>query len=99
VKQAVDVGATGSVELEFQSPNRLRVTAWQRTDAGMRLYESEFGLLENTGTGKVLLSGKALVEALQAVHTPSVRVGYGRAVDPLRIESAGYIECLWPMLA
>ena len=99
VKQVVDVGATGSVELEFQSPNRLRVTAWQRTDAGMRLYESEFGLLENTGTGKVLLSGKALVEALQAVHTPSVRVGYGRAVDPLRIESAGYIECLWPMLA
>jgi len=47
---------------------------------------------------KFLADGKFLDNALAAVNTPNVRIGYGGDLQPLRIESAEFVECLWPKM-
>lgn len=95
-KQALAVSETGSVTLGFDGP-RLVVSTWQK-DKEPKLFEATVGI-HGEGEGQVLVSGKNLVAALKSMVTPSVRLRYNQPMDPLRLESAGYVEVLWPMLA
>lgn len=42
-------------------------------------------------------NGKFLDESLRVITTPNVRLCYGGAAKPLRLESGGYVECIWPV--
>lgn len=107
VKQATSVSATKNVELRFRR-NQIIVSVWKQEDDPERfeaiVQAKSLGMVEGPThvtnvDGSVLISGKSLVETLKVLQTPMARVRYNRVIDPLRIESGGYIECLWPMLA
>lgn len=100
IKKAADMSPTGSVFFNF-GPMGLRV----RTDAPEGTdFEVELKVAIGIPVGQiaqyvgVLLSGKFLLQALQAMDTPRVKLCYGKSPqDPLRIESGCLVECLWPM--
>jgi hypothetical protein len=95
-KQALAISDTGSVTLKFEKA-RMVVSTW-RQDEEPKLFETVVGAY-GTGEGQILVDGKNLVAALKVMGTPGVRLWYNQPMDPLRLESAGYVEVLWPMLA
>jgi DNA polymerase III sliding clamp (beta) subunit (PCNA family) len=96
-KQALAVSETGSVNLKFEG-TRLIISTW-RKDKEPKLFEAVVGISWSSGDGQVLVNGKNLVAALKIIVTPSVRIGYHRPMDPLKVDTAGFTEVLWPMLA
>ena len=98
-KQALSVSDTGSVTLRF-GELKLVVSSWHK-DKEPQLFEANVCLFPSNRSpdSQVLVSGKNLVAALKSLSTPTVLLCYNRPSDPLRLESAGYVEALWPMLA
>jgi hypothetical protein len=100
VKKAADMSPVGSVFLHF-GPRGLRV----RTDAPEGTdFEVELNAVLGIPIGQiahyvaVLLRGKFLLQALQAMDTPRVTLCYGKSSeDPLRMESGCLVEYLWHM--
>jgi hypothetical protein len=96
-RQALAVSETGSVTLALK-PDRVTVSTWQADTSEPQCFQATLSATLS-GEGQVLLSGKNLVAALVVIKKPAVRIRYNRPVDPLRLECAGYVEALWPMLA
>lgn len=99
VKKAADMSPTASVFLYFGLMG-LTVRADARVGA-------DFEATLNAGLGipqgrcaqytEILVDGKLLGEALKVMDTPRVKLCYGTSEEPLRLESGGLVECLWPM--
>jgi DNA polymerase III sliding clamp (beta) subunit (PCNA family) len=100
VKKAADMSPTASVVLDF---GLMGVTVKAYAKRGVAFEGPVPGVMslpwgENARYVTLMLDGKYFVQALKAVITPRVRLCYGQPDDPVRIESGGLIECLWPML-
>lgn len=77
-------------------------------ELGIQVLDAERGFSEKISGRPGLAAGsvseyptfgvnlKHLVEALRSIPTPKVRVCYGGAANPLRLESGSCVECLWP---
>lgn len=103
VKKASDMSPTASVVLDF-GPMGVTVRAFTCAGVGFESHlKGRCGIPtgENSLSTEMLLNGKLLVEALKVVETPKVRLCYAGSLEdkPLRLESGGYVECLWPMLS
>lgn len=101
VKKAADMSPTASVVLDFGIMGiTVRAHAREGVDFEAKL-EGRMGIPggQNAQYTEMLLDGKMLGEALKVVDTPKVKLCYGKPQEPLRLESGGLIECLWPMLS
>jgi DNA polymerase III sliding clamp (beta) subunit (PCNA family) len=101
VKKAADMSPTASVVLDFGIMGlTIRSHAREGIDFESKL-EGRMGIPGgcNAQYTEMLLDGKLLRDALKVVETPKVKLCYGKSQEPLRLESGGLIECLWPMLA
>jgi len=93
VRRAVAESVTNWVTLGF-STDQLVVRSYQREK------ESKFEVAmaaQSTGPGSLLIDGKLVLEALDALDTPNARLCYGEPTDPLLIESGFHQECIWPL--
>lgn len=98
VERGTKVSDIGLVNIAFEG-QQMTLRAWAKEAGGVGdSFEAMVPVLHgNAEPGSVLVKGKYLEEALKAVTTPNVKVGYGGMADPLRIESGLYIACLWQM--
>lgn len=94
IKQATGVGGESAVLLQLRQ-SRIDIFA-QTTDESQQYKTHLLGEGGERDTD-YLIDGKLMYQALRAVKTPKVIVGYRRSVDPLRLEAGRYIECIWPM--
>lgn len=101
VKKAADMSPTASVVLDF---GLMGLTVRAHAREGVN-FEAKLGGAIGIPGGhymqytELLLNGKLLGEALKSMDTPKVKLCYGMPREPLRLESGGFIECLWPMMS
>jgi hypothetical protein len=80
---------------------RVTVKAWVGEEE--KDYEAQVNGMAGASAGQkvtspdLILSTKYVAEALKEIETPNVRLCYGDKDAPLRIESAGVVENVWPM--
>lgn len=101
VKRAFSMSPTASVVLDF---GLMGLTVRAHSKKGTEFTSQLSGKLgvpsgRTAQFTEILLDGKLLWEALRAFDTPKVRLCFGEAREPLRLESGNVVECLWPMLA
>ncbi len=100
VKTGTDVSTLSLISLEF-ADGQLCVRACEREGEKEVVKATAELRRHNNILGKVVLDGRLLLQALKEVDTPTVYLGYpwvekqGQEVDPLRIESANFIACVW----
>jgi hypothetical protein len=92
-KQASDVSQGMEICLKFRKDG-VHVESVSEDEA--QTYRSHINGRGGQRDTDVLVDGKMLVQALKALKTPTVLVGYRRYFDPIRVESGRYVECLWP---
>lgn len=94
VKQAAAMGQEKAVSLKFRA-GRVHVESAAADDS--TAYQAQlFGDGGQRDTD-LLINGQMLHQALKAVRTPQVVLGYRRPFDPLRVESGRFTECIWHM--
>jgi len=94
VKRATDVSLAPTINLSAM-PGKLVVTAWE--EATQRTFKAEVEAIGNC-EGVRMLNGRNLEQTLKVVSTPNVMVRFTpNQLAPIQIESAGYVEVLWPM--
>lgn len=101
VKKAADMSPTKSVVLDF-GLRGLTVRAHTREGSTFEgQLHAALGIPSECYAQytELLINGKMLGEVLKVVETPKVKLCYGKPQEPLRLESGGLIECLWPMLS
>jgi hypothetical protein len=101
VKKAADMSPTASIVLDFglmgltvRADAREGVNFEAKLNAGLGIPQGQCALYT-----EILLDGKLLGEALKVMETPRVKLCYGKSGEPLRLESGGLVECLWPMMS
>jgi DNA polymerase III sliding clamp (beta) subunit (PCNA family) len=101
VKKAADLSPMNAAVLDFGLMG-VTIRAWSKEELA---FVAELKGSNHLPGGKgfegcqLLVSGKALVEALKVIETPKVRLCYQSSQHPLRLESSTHVECLWPMLS
>jgi DNA polymerase III sliding clamp (beta) subunit (PCNA family) len=94
VKSGTEVSTLSLVSLEMNS-SHMHVRACESEGEQQTVKATVTAVRGNGIAGKVILDGRFLLQALKEVDTPVVFLGYGQEVDPLRIESANYVACIW----
>jgi hypothetical protein len=97
VKKALSVSPVKQVILEFGVWG-VTVKAETPDSSFEERVDGEAGVAGGSVTEypRLLVNGKFLDDALRVVSTPNVRLCYGGAASPLRLESGSYVECIWP---
>jgi DNA polymerase III sliding clamp (beta) subunit (PCNA family) len=97
VQRAGKLSPTSAVQLCF-GVDKLVVKAWAEPGKECKLVlEIRPDRLDNRPCFDLLMSAKLLEESLRVMETPRVKLCYGDANQPVRLESGGFTECIWPM--
>ncbi|UCF48539.1 MAG: hypothetical protein JSU89_15465 [Myxococcales bacterium] len=102
VRQAVSISAASAVALVFQG-QAVGLLGWRGAGEAMEhQYDVTLpvvfghGPVSPAAPAAIYVDGRLLVRALRAVDTPTVMLGVAKEHDPLRLEWAGVMECIWP---
>lgn len=98
VQRAGKLSPTAAVQFCF-GPDFVLVKAWAEANKVCEVRVEGFpGKILETDC-EILLDAKLLEGALRAVATPRLKLCYRGTHQPVRLESGGFVECIWHMRA